>query len=118
MKLDQLAQGIGARVLTHADKTASIDIEAVHAGDQVSALLDNASDTTLLVTNLCNSLLPRVAELMDVPAVCLLSGHLPDAQLQDAGASHGTVLMISPFDMFETCGRLYACLAQEGKTAK
>lgn len=117
MKLDELARGIDARVLTHADKVAAIEIERVHAGDHVSALLDKASKGSLLVTNLSNALLPRVAELMDVPAICLLNGVLPDARFLEAAAGHGTVLVLSPFDMFETCGRLYPYFAQEGKSA-
>ena len=42
-------------------------VEKIYAGDRVSDLLNEASDRTLLVTNLMSLQMIRVAELMDVP---------------------------------------------------
>jgi len=49
-------------------------IDRVYAGDRISDLLAHASRQTLLVTNLSSALLVCAAELMDVPAVCLVGG--------------------------------------------
>jgi hypothetical protein len=73
-------------------------------------LLSEGTETTLLVTNLSNALLPRVAQLVDAAAICLVSGGSPDPVVIKAADEHGIVLMVSPADMFETCGLLYRCL--------
>ena len=108
MKLSDLIESIGARVLTvrpHPDT----EIEGIYAGDKISDLLSQGTAGTLLVTKLTGVQILRVAELMDVPALCLLGGITPEPELISAAAAHGTVLLVSPFGMFETCGRLYKC---------
>jgi len=115
--LGELASGIGARVLTAAPGAARV-VERVYAGDRMSDLLNHASATTLVVTNLATSQLVRAASLMDAAAVCLLNGVVPDPALLSAAASTGTALIVSPFDLFETCGRLYGCLRGERRAAQ
>ncbi|MDD4890720.1 MAG: hypothetical protein PHU85_12415 [Phycisphaerae bacterium] len=113
MKLVQLAQRIGAQILT--DVSPELEIEHIYAGDRISDLLNQAHDRGLLVSNLGGLQLIRVAELMDVPAICLVNGQPPDERTLCAAADHGTALLVSPVSMFETCGRLYRCLAPATK---
>jgi len=110
MRLAYLADKIGAQVLTNRDKAARVDIERAYAGDRMSNLLSEGSETTLLVTNLSNAMLPRVAELVDAAGLCLLNGLPPEPEMVRAAEERGIVLMVSPVSMFETCGRLYQCL--------
>ncbi len=107
MLLSELAAKIGARILTNETRASAIDVRRVHAGDNISDMLNAASETTLLVTNMANKMLNRVAELLDVPAICLVNGVTPDAEVVDLACQHRTVLLVSPGTMFETCGRLY-----------
>lgn len=116
MRLGELAEKIGGKIITHRDKAGTPEVDHVYAGDRVSDMLNEASDKTLLVTNLTNAVLVRVAELMDTPGICLLNGNDPEPALLNAAAEHGTAVMVSPVGMFETCGRLYGCLARESKT--
>jgi len=110
--LDSLAKALGARILT-ADGGGPRAIERVYAGDRMSDLLNHASPTTLIATNLATAQLVRAVALLDGSAVCLLNAIVPGPELLRAAANSGTVLMVSPFDMFETCGRLYDCLRRE-----
>jgi len=109
VRLEDLARQIGATVTTPGRPGAEVD--RVYAGDRISDLLDQSSDRTLLVTNLAGGQLMRVAELMDVPGICVTGGRMPDGEMVALARSHGTMLMVSPVGMFETCGRLYSCLA-------
>jgi len=111
MRLDDLAGKIEARILTDSAPAAR-PVEHVYAGDRISDLLSHASDTTLLVSNLSGAPLIRLADLMDVPAICLVGGQRPEAEFVAAAQSHGTVVMVSPAGMFETCGRIYQCLLE------
>jgi len=112
MTIGDLAKCIEARLLTEPH-TGHVPIHYAYAGDRVSDLLNAVSDGTLLVTNLGNASLRRVIELMDAPAVCLLNGVEPEDDLM-AAAAHGAAVIVSPYGMFETCGRLFAALRGAG----
>lgn len=114
MRLRELTERIGASVLTASDGH-DVEIDRVCAGDHISHLLDKASETTLIVTHLAGALLVRAASLMDVPAICLLNGIAPEAEVLRAAAAQGTAVVLSPLDMFETCGHLYRCFHDDGQ---
>jgi redox-sensing transcriptional repressor len=115
MKLDDLAGRIGATVLTPGPPDARIT--RIYAGDRVSDLLNEASSTTLLVTNLANLQMLRVAELMEVPGVCFVEGVTPDKDVVDLASTNHTMLLVSPAGVFETCGLIYSLLAGSGASA-
>jgi len=108
MKLIDLIQGIDAKILT-SGSSLDAEIKSIYASDRMSDLVSQGAAETLLVTNLTGAQIFRVAQLMDVPAICLLNGILPEPELTSAAETNGTVLLVSPLGMFETCGRLYAC---------
>lgn len=111
MRLNTLVERIGAQPLT--DVPPELHILHVYAGDRISDLLNQAHDHGLLVSNLAGPQLIRVAELMDVPAICLTNGQSVDERTICTANNRGIVLMVSPASMFETCGRLYQCLADQ-----
>ena len=113
MKLHELAQRIGARVLT-PEVGNGHEVTRIYAGDRVSDLLNEASDSTLLVTNLANMQMVRVAELMEVPGICFVDGVDPGPEIIELATENGTALMVSPVGVFETCGLIYQVLASDG----
>jgi hypothetical protein len=106
MELEELSEAIGAQMLRPRGK-GICEITQVYASDKMSALLEHAGPGTLLVTSLANAQLARMAELMDCTALCLAEGAAVDADLREAAARSETALLVCPFDMFETCGRLH-----------
>ena len=113
MRLHELSREIRAEALLGEEIPSAPDpeIKRVYAADRISDLLSQGDPGTLLVTNLAGAQILRVAQLMDVPAICLLNGIAPEPELIGAAGTHGTVLLVSPFGMFETCGRLYQCFS-------
>lgn len=109
MTLGELAAELGATVVT-PEADLSRWVERVFAGDRMSDVLNHASSTTLVVTNLATPQLVRAAALMDACGVCLLNGVSPGDAVVETAAAGGIALIVSLFDMFETCGRLYQCL--------
>jgi serine kinase of HPr protein (carbohydrate metabolism regulator) len=109
MTIDALAKKTGMQIIVRG-RAGKTEIDHVHASDRMSDLLGQVSDSTLLITNLTNSSIVRMVELMDVPAVCLLNGVEPVSPLVEAAKEHRTALLVSPAGMFETCGRLYKAL--------
>ena len=55
----------------------------------------------------------HIDHVLDLPGICLVSGVTPNAELLKAAAKHDVVLLVSPDDLFETCGRLYAYLKEQ-----
>jgi redox-sensing transcriptional repressor len=114
MKLEVLAQRIAARVLTPG-ASESTEIAKVYAGDRVSDLLNEASDKTLLVTNLANLQMMRVAELMDVPGICFVDGIDPGPEIIELARANRTMIMVSSLGVFETCGLIYQILSENSQ---
>jgi hypothetical protein len=111
MKVCELAELVGAKLLTPS--ACDVDVARVYASDRISDLLNEVTDGTLLVTNLSNSTLVRLIQLMDVASVCLLNGAEPEDPIVAAAQEHGAALMVSPVGMYETCGRLYRAFGGE-----
>ena len=111
MKIAELARSIGAKVLN--PQICNGEVEHVYAGDRVSDLLDHASGNALLVSNLTSEQLIRIAELMDVPGICLVNGHQPGEADLKVMSEHGAAVLVSPVGLFETCGRVYLCLFEK-----
>ena len=88
-------------------KPDGTEVAKIYAGDRVSDLLNEASDKTLLVSNLASVQMLRVAELMDVPGICFVNGVEPEADVVELAHENGTLLMVSPAGVFETCGLIY-----------
>ena len=115
MNLHDLAHQINARICLDTG-SACQGIETVHASDTMSDLIAHAANDTLLVTSLNNNQLVRVAELMDVPGICLVGMADPGPELLAMARSTGTAIMISPHDREKTCRLLEACLGGHSVT--
>ena len=108
MKVKDLAGLIDARLHT-GRCPEDLEITRIHVSDTMSDLIDHAAANTLLVTTLHNSQLIRVAELMDVPAICLAGGADPQPELLARAQAAGTAILVSRTSLEETCRLLEAC---------
>jgi hypothetical protein len=111
LKIADLAAEIGATVIAAGRHEGRID--RVYAGDRISDLLNHTGHGTLIVSNLPGIQLVRLAELMDLPAFCLVEGTAPEPEVVAAAELHGTAVLVSPAGLFETCGLIYRCFRQE-----
>lgn len=114
MTVQELARQIGAQ-LTVPGKSSNSEVARIYAGDRMSDLLEQASADTLLVTRLANPHLFRMAELMDVPGICLVRDRAPEPELLQAAAQSGTALLLSPAGLEQTCRELERCLRAENR---
>lgn len=116
INLQALANAVGIRLVA-SGRAETPDVSRIYASDCMSDILNHVDDKTLLVTNLTNAALVRVIELMDIPGICLLNGAEPEEAMVSAAARQGAAVLVSPDDMFETCGRLYQVLGSGNPTA-
>jgi len=94
MKLKELAHGIEAR-LHPGSGNGDSEIARIYAGDTMSGLIAHAAAGTLIVTSLNNAQLARIAELMDLPGICLVNGVSPGPELTEAARAAGTSIIVS-----------------------
>lgn len=104
--LHDIARGLEAEVLTHADRARTVDVRAMRASNTVSELLSSAGPSTLLVTELAGHHLVRLAELLDTPCLCLLGPDAPSARFVEAAARVGTVVLRADAGLEEAETRL------------
>jgi redox-sensing transcriptional repressor len=112
LSLQDLAERIGARIIVSGDQCKT-NVTKIYAGDRVSDLLHEASEKTLLVTKLANLQMVRVAELIDVPGICFVDDTDPSDEIVELAKNNGTLLMVSPLGIFETCGLIFQNLSEK-----
>ncbi len=105
MRVEDLALRIDARLHLSAGSTGS-EVGQAYAADTMSELIAHAAPDTLLVTSLNNTQLVRVAELMDVPGICLVGGANPGPDLLSLAEAAGTAILVCQDDLEQTCRRL------------
>jgi len=93
------------------------EITRVHASNTMSELIAHAASDTLLVTALDNCQLIRVAELMDVPGICLVSNAPPSPDFVAKAAEAGTTILVSPLSLEKTMCTLRDALKLADRTS-
>jgi hypothetical protein len=101
MSVEELAKLIHARVCS-LPVPAERAIARFHAADTMSGLIAHATPDTLLVTSLNNAQIARVAELMDVPGICLVGGAVPTPELLSRAEATGTAILTVAHSLSET----------------
>ncbi len=109
MRVEELALRIDARLHLSAGSKGS-EVGQAYAADTMSELIAHAAPDTLLVTSLNNAQLVRVAELMDVPGICLVGGAEPGPDLLSLAGSTGTAILACRAGLEETCRLLERCV--------
>ena len=102
MTVEELARQIGACLHLNAG-SHGVEVGKAYAADTMSELIAHAGPETLLVTSLNNAQLVRVAELMDVPGICLVGGTDPGPDILSLAGATGTAILVCPRDLEETC---------------
>ncbi len=109
MRLQELARQTGTRLVLPGRRPEA-EILRVIAGDRMSDLLERAGPDALLVTSLANPHLFRIAELMDVPGICLVRHPEPGPGLLEAACACGAALLLAGSELEETRAALERCL--------
>jgi hypothetical protein len=83
------------------------EIKGGCGADLMSDVLASIQPEAVLLTGLCNPQVIRTAQMADVAAVVLVRGKQPPQETIDLAAQERIPLIVTPFGMFELCGRLY-----------
>jgi len=106
MKLREVRDIIDAEVIVGEDDL-DLDIKTAFDSDLLSDVLAFAQSGCLLLTGLTNTQVIQTANLMDMPAVILVRGKKPSAEMISLAKELKIPILSTKYIMFETTGRLY-----------
>lgn len=75
--------------------------------DLMSDVLAFTEPGSILLTGLTNQQVIRTAEMLDLKAVVFVRDKRPDDMTLQLAMSRGLPILLSPFPLYECCGRLY-----------
>ena len=113
MEIGEIARLTGGELIVRPPEE-KVRIARLVASNTMSDLIANAGRDTLVLTTLNNSQLIRVAELMEVPCICLAASASPGPDLVAGVRACGAALLVSPLTFAEAQGRLQAALGASG----
>lgn len=112
MKLKKLTEKLNARIVS-APHNEEVEIKNFYAGDKISELLNEACSSTVVVSNVINHHIIRVAEILDIPAICLTDNFTPDEEMTKCAHEVGVSLLVSPAEKKEVVEALTFFFDQE-----
>jgi hypothetical protein len=106
MNLLDLIEITSGQLITH-DADLTREIKGGCGADLMSDVLASIQPEAVLLTGLCNPQVVRTSQMADVAAIVLVRGKNPPKETVDLAELEKIPLIISPFGMFELCGRLF-----------
>lgn len=106
MEILEIVEALGGEVVVRGNETKS-KIQKIFAGDRISDLIHNSTFDTLIVTHLNHVSVVQLYQIFDVPAICLVGDLEPLDVVVEGAQQNEAFLIVSPYEMFETCGMIY-----------
>ena len=107
MTLDQIIQQLELTPLTHPADFAAMTPSAGYTSDLLSCVMANAAHQGIWVTLQAHANIVAVAALLELCAVIITEGAMPDAATIRKAEEEGIVLLSTPKPSFSVVGRLW-----------
>ena len=107
MKISDIENLLDAEVLCGED-LLSTEVFSACCSDMMSDVLAFVKEQAVLLTGLVNPQVIRTAEMMDMQCIVFVRGKQPDEDMKALAAERGMVLLSTEYEMFTSCGMLYA----------
>ena len=107
MNLSEVRDILDAEVLT-GEELLDAEVHSACGSDLMSDVLAYVHNQSLLLTGLVSPQVIRTAEMMDMEAIVLVRGKVPNDEMIRVAEARGIVLMTTELPMFSACGILYA----------
>jgi predicted transcriptional regulator len=107
MKLFEIKEILKAEVISGDDKL-DIEVSGGAASDLMSDLLRKPKEGSLLLTGLTSIQAINTSVIGGMAAIVFVRGKKPDQAIVSLARKHKIPILSTPFNMFSSCGRLYA----------
>jgi hypothetical protein len=107
MKLRTIIEALDAALICGMD-TLDLEVQTAGASDLMSDILAGGSSGCVLLTGLTSIQVIRTAIVAGVGAVVFVRNKRPSEEIVALARSDNLPLIVSPFSMFVSCGRLHS----------
>ena len=115
MNIGEITQTIEGKVLCCEDKLGT-EVVTCCASDMMSDVLAFYSASNgVLITGLVNPQIVRTAIMVDAACIIIARDKKVDDTIINLAKDNGIVIILSPYTMFETSGRLYEAGLRKSK---
>jgi len=90
-----------------SQQTSGKEVKSICASDLMSEVLLLADRDSVIITNLVNLQAIRTAEMVESVCIIFVRGKSPTKDMVALAEKNGITLLVTEYDMFETCGILY-----------
>lgn len=105
MTVKEIIDRLGLQCLNEANLDE--EVTGAYASDLLSDVMGNARSGQIWITMQTHKNVTAIASLKDIPAVILVRGGVPDADMLQHAQDEDICLLVSQDAAFEVCGRLY-----------
>jgi len=105
MTLDEMIAAVEGQLLV--EPSFPVDLETACASDLMSDVLIFTKPNMVLITGLTNPQAVRTADMAEAPVVVFARGKYPPPETVSLAQEMGIAVVLSPYTMFETAGKLY-----------
>lgn len=107
MKIDQLIKQLGLTVLSSNLEDEALMPAGVYCSDMLSCVMAGALHKSIWVTLQSHHNIVAVAALLELSAIIITEGAMPDDATIEKAKKEGITLLSTPQKSFEICGRLW-----------
>lgn len=106
LTLRRICEVLEGRIICCEDR-ADQQVTNACGCDLMSDVLAFTHSGSVLLTGLMNLQVIRTAEMLDLKAVVFVRDKVPEDSMIEMAKSLGLVIILSPYPLYESCGRLY-----------
>ncbi len=106
LSIRQICELLSGQIICN-DELADNKVASACGCDLMSDVLAFTRPGSILLTGLTNSQVVRTAEMLDLKAIVFVRDKRPDERTIQMAQGLHMVLIITPFPLYESCGRLY-----------
>jgi len=107
MKISEVAQTLGAKVLCGEKKLREIEVDYAFGADLMSDALAFVRGRTLFLTGMINQHTLRTADVLDIRCIVFVRGKDVPREIIDMADEYDMVLLYTEKTLFTCCGMLY-----------
>jgi len=106
MELKNIIESIDGKILTE-NIFKNIDITGAYSSDLLSDEMGNSHQGEIWITIMRHLNVIAVASLAEMPVILFPKNFNPDSKVIEKAISENIILVTSPYQTFEICGKIY-----------
>jgi hypothetical protein len=107
MNLEDIAKNLQLKVLTDHRSLSDLHPTTGYASDMLSCVMSGAKHQSIWVTLQAHLNIVAVATLLDLSAIIITEGNVPEAAVIEKAVKEDVILLSTPLSSFSVVGKLW-----------